>query len=94
MESRYQVLRKKAENLEVASISWNQQSLVMSLSFAHGKSTKLATAFSGEEFVVVYLAEYADSRRYTQQNFGTVMAKNAKLTVVEVSRDGAYLAPS
>jgi hypothetical protein len=31
-------------------------------------------------------AEHVDSRRYAQQNFGAVMAKNAKLTIVEVSR--------
>lgn len=36
-------------------------------------------------FVAYLGTEYVDSRRYAQQNFGTVMAKNAKLTIVEVS---------
>jgi 3-oxoacid CoA-transferase len=93
MELRYPVSRKKAENSEVGSTSWNRQSLGMSLSFAHGKSMRLATVFSCEEAVVVRLAEHADSRRHTQQNFGTVMAKNAKLTIVEVSRNGAVFSP-
>ncbi|KAG0705312.1 3-oxoacid CoA-transferase [Suillus ampliporus] len=40
-----------------------------------------------QPLLFAYLStEHADSRRYTQQNFSTVMAKNAKLTIVEADQ--------
>lgn len=76
---------KNPVSLMEGGILWRPRSLGMLLSSEHGKLTLRETSFSGAFTALILVSDEIFTRcSYASNNFSTVMAKNAKLTIVEV----------